>query len=94
MPKDLQKEVNSRKVGFPIFIVRFIYWIIYKFTCSKMNIEYKIIDDPKKETRPCIILQNHLSRYDHYVINGALFPKKFTYMVAYNEFFEKDKDFS
>ncbi len=85
--KNIQKELSERKVGMPNFFVRCIYYLIYLFTCSKMKCEYNIIDDPKKEKGPAVILQNHLSRFDHFFIQGALFPKKFTFMVAYNEFF-------
>ena len=89
MKSNNKKELNiyQRKVGNPPFIVRCIYGLIGAFTIGSWKKKINIIDDPRKEKGPCIIIQNHLSRFDHYFISKALFPMKFTYLVAYNEFF-------
>lgn len=89
MKKDLQQEILKRKVGTPKRWVQFVYKLIALLTTKKMNCQYNIIDDIRDEKGPAILIQNHLSRFDHYFITLATYPKKLTYMVAYNEFFRK-----
>jgi len=86
--KDLRDELAHRKFKKTNPVFYFIYYMVmHIFVGKKYKPEYKIIDDIRKETGPCFIIWNHLSRLDHINVLSVCYPRRFNIVCAYNEFF-------
>ncbi len=86
--KDLHEKLYARKIhkpnGFLYSVIYFLGKLIYK---RKYGLRWNIIDDPRKEKGPVVIIANHASRNDYLFTAIPLYPLKFNFLAAYNEFF-------
>lgn len=57
------------------------------FFVKKYNVTSKIIDDPRKEEKPYILLSNHCCAYDFANFLPFILPDTFNILAAYSEFF-------
>ncbi len=85
---DLHEKLYSRRIHKPN---SFLYWVFYSL-CKlvykkKYGMRWTIQDDPRKENGPVIVIANHASRNDFLFAAMPLYPMKFNFLAAYNEFF-------
>ena len=89
--KDLITKLYERKIHKPnAFLYSLIYHLgvlVYK---KKYGMHWNIIDDPRKEKGPVVIIANHASRNDYLFTAIPLYPLKFNFLAAYNEFFRNN----
>ena len=86
--KNYKTELEKRSFKIPCSLYNWFYHLIMAdISLSSHNPEIIYKDDIRKETGPCFIIWNHLSRLDHAYISKATYPKKFSMVAAYNEFF-------
>ena len=83
----LQQKLAKRKYGKQFFVYNWFYHLVMKSQLIKINAEIIYKDNIKKEKGPCLILWNHLSRLDHAYVSLATYPRRFSMVAAYNEFF-------
>ena len=83
----LDQKLYKRKFKKQLFIYNWFYHLVMKTQLKKMNPEIVYKDDIRKEKGACIILWNHLSRLDHAFVSVATYPRRFSMVAAYNEFF-------
>ena len=84
----LQQKLDKRTYKTPNRFYNWIYhFIMADIKLGKHNPEIIYKDDIRKETGPCFIIWNHLSRLDHSFICKATYPKRFSMVAEYNEFF-------
>lgn len=86
--KNLHEKLYSRRIHKPN---SFLYWVIYRLAIlvykKKYGMHRNIVDDPRKENGPIIVVANHASRNDYLFAAMPLYPIKFNFLAAYNEFF-------
>ena len=84
----LQQKLDKRTYKTPNRFYNWIYhFIMADIKLGKHNPEIIYKDDIRKETGPCFIIWNHLSRLDHSFICKATYPRRFSMVAEYNEFF-------
>lgn len=87
--KDLHEKLYARKIhkpnGFLYSVIYFLGKLIYK---RKYGLRWNIIDDPRKEKGPVVIIANHASRNDYLFTAIPLFPLKFNFLAAIMNFLE------
>ena len=84
----LQQKLAKRTYKKPNSLYNWFYHLIMAdIELSKHNAEIVYKDDIKKEKGPCFLIWNDLSRLDHAYISKATYPRKFSMVAAYNEFF-------
>lgn len=84
----LQQELAKRKFKTAPKLYNWFYHLIMAdITLGKHNAEIIYKDDIRKQEGPCFIIWNHLSRLDHAYISKATYPRSYSMVAAYNEFF-------
>ena len=88
MKKTLAQKLHERHVHKPNFILYNLLANVWKLTVArKYHFTYELIDDPKKEKGPYILISNHASRADYIFTALPLLPHRLNYIMGYNEFF-------
>ena len=86
--KTLHERLYERKIHKPnSFLYGTIYHLGKLIFVKKYGMTWKIEDDPRKEKEPVVVIANHASRNDFLFAAIPLYPLKFNFMAAYNEFF-------
>lgn len=86
--KTKQEIVEGRVAKIPSRLTHGLYNLIAKMVLyKKYNQHITIIDDINECKGPCVLVFNHLSRYDHVFCIQATYPKRFNMVAGYNEFF-------
>lgn len=87
MKKTISQKLHERKMKTPSIIYNILggIWKILFFKKYGMKVTYK--KDPRLEKGPCIIISNHASRLDYIFVGLPLLPKRYNFVVGYNEYF-------
>ena len=83
----LAEKLHQRKMKKPPFIYNIlgVVWKILFFKKYGIKVNYK--KDPRLEKGPYIVISNHASRLDYIFVGLPLLPKRYNFVVGYNEYF-------
>lgn len=87
MKKTIAEKLHSRKMKKPSFVYNILgcVWKILFFKKYGVKVTFK--KDFRKEVGPYIVISNHASRLDYIFMGLPLLPKKYNFVVGYNEYF-------
>lgn len=87
MKKTIAEKLHSRKMKKPSFVYNILgcVWKILFFKKYGVKVTFK--KDFRREVGPYIVISNHASRLDYIFMGLPLLPKKYNFVVGYNEYF-------
>lgn len=87
MKKTIAEKLHSRKMKKPSFVYNILGCVWKMLFFKKYGVKVTFKKDFRREVGPYIVISNHASRLDYIFMGLPLLPKKYNFVVGYNEYF-------
>ena len=87
MKKTIVEKLHSRKMKKPSFVYNILGCVWKMLFFKKYGVKVTFKKDFRREVGPYIVISNHASRLDYIFMGLPLLPKKYNFVVGYNEYF-------